>query len=67
MSLERNVNNGMRTHLGVEGFEAELVCFVVDIGGVEGAEGESSMLAAEGCLDDAEHGGVHEVRRERGE
>jgi len=44
------------TQLGVEGLEAELVCFVVDIGGVEGAEGEPSMLAAEGGLDDAEHG-----------
>lgn len=65
MTLERSVNNGKRTHLGVEGFEAELVCFVVDIGGVEGTEGETSMLAAEGCLDDAEHGGVHELRRVR--
>lgn len=67
MSLKRSVNDERRTHLGVEGFEAELVCFAMDIGGVEGAEGEPSTLAAKRCLDDAEHGGVHEVRRERGE
>jgi hypothetical protein len=49
-----------RAQLGVEGLEAELVCFVVDIGRVEGAEGEPSTLTAEGCLDDAVHGGGRE-------
>jgi hypothetical protein len=44
----------------VECFKSEFFCFIVDIGGVERAEGEPSVLAVEGCLDGAEHG-VHGV------